>query len=219
MAKKLWIENVSSPDCIRYQENEPTSVDGFSDFTNDLEKWDQYGDLARLENGRFLQYKQKREIIIGLVLSIVNPDFSGWTAASQETKEIAAKHIVAPYSLRMAVVGDDAVDYKNFAHLVTQTSGISRENLIGRQRVVEEMRFFVALNYYRKEILQKADSDDFMMSTMPHINSYLGTNAPDLKFWITNVIGSPFENDGFAQKSYFSTTLMAELMSIYYGNF
>lgn len=62
-----------------------------------------------------------------------------------------------------------------------------------------------------------AYSQSLMMDTLKFCNTYAEAGVYDLKAWITNEVGTIYENNGMAQNAYFSTTLRDNLMSIYNG--
>jgi len=167
---------------------------------------------------RNYQYIQARGIIFDMVLAIVTPDFSGWSNLSADEKKIATKWIIAPYQLRLTQYSDDE-DKASFKTLLEETTGIRKEDLFGRTRVVEEMRQYIALDYYRKELITKVDADDIRASVNTELFNYVNTNSPTFWHWVNNTVGTPYETAGFAQKSYYSSVIKDKLNDIQNYNY
>ena len=77
-----------------------------------------------------------------------------------------------------------------------------------RKRVSDELR---------KETLTKYDTDDFWDATHIIFNEYIDANGAKFKDWLSNTEGSDYENNGFAQKEYFTEELRDDLLNIYKG--
>lgn len=182
-----------------------------------------YEDITSITNW-FLYYKynyeymQGRNIIWSLLLPIVGGDFSGWANLTNEEKKVASVMSLAPYGLRLQSITDEQ-DYYYFGIQLSETSGIEKNILKGRQRVIEEMRFHVGNTVFRKEIYTKDNVDDFFKSVEDLIPRYISSNDPSFKYWLNNTAGTTYENNGFQQKSYYIEDLKNELNSIYNGNF
>ncbi len=202
---KLWVENISFPN-VQYTDEDLSAT--HTDYSNDIEKWKQYG-------YEVLQWMHVRRKIQSLVVGIVNPDYSNWGGLTQAQKDIAINLILAPYALRVPAVTDEE-DSENWVNLVKNTRGISGKCAGGRAYVIELMRERVSDNL-RVELWSHTTADAFYYDTSTHITAYEFANTPDLIQWLTNAAGSPYENDGFAQKSYYSDGLKDDLVNIYYG--
>lgn len=213
MAKKLWIENNSIP-AVLWQEEQPTG--DWLDKTNDAESWDLYGKYV-------MDYLFYRDKINTILFAKANPnlptiDFSGFfTVLTANERLLMCKYVLAPYALRTAVVSDE-IDYQNWDILLEITQGLETNDkkYTGRALLIEKMRRHVA-HKVRKELMTMADSQSFYKDCGGLTTWYIRAACPDFKQWITNEVGSAYENDGFAQKTYYSETLMNELMSIYNG--
>jgi hypothetical protein len=197
---KLWIENNGT--AAYYQEIAPAV--SYTDKSNDIEAWNLFGEST-------VGYKLTRDKIKALVIIATNPnyptlDFSGWAAYSY--KSIAAKWVVAPYALRVTVHTDN-IDSDIWDVLVEKTKS-------GRAGVVELMRKRVS-DELRKETLTKYDTDDFWDATHIIFNEYIDANGAKFKDWLSNTEGSDYENNGFAQKEYFTEELRDDLLNIYKG--
>lgn len=166
----------------------------------------------------FLQYIQVRGYIFDATIQIVSYNFSTWNNLSGIEKNIVAKWCCAPYQLRLSRLSDEE-DFVNYRQLIEQTAGIRKENLFGRSRIVEEMRQFIALNYYRKELINKDDVDDIYSTCKGKIIDYINTNSPTFWYWLNNTVGTPFENAGFKQKSYYTQELVTALNNIQNYNY
>lgn len=214
---KLWLENNGTQ--IKYQALSPDNDDStFTDYTNDLSKWDEYGQEAKTENGSRLEYKRMRDFVAPIVYALTGASLENWGTVTQETREFAAKYILVPYSLRVSTLSESE-DVENFTVLYVETKGVDRFKLHGRKRILEEMFFHVAINYYRNEGLSQVDANDFTEATKEFSWRFENYSSPDLKNWLCNVVGTDYENDGFAEKSYFDADLRDELIGIYNGNY
>lgn len=160
-----------------------------------MEDWDSYG-LAQL------QYIQVRNEIWYLLIAEVGSNFAGYGSLSNARKIIAAKWGLVTYAMRTAVISNEE-DRACFKILLEETAGVKKENLRGRRRIIEEMRQYVGLEYFRTEVVTKADIDDFYSTASDYLNDYEKSNNIKFKNWLTNATGTEFENDGYAQKSYY----------------
>lgn len=157
-----------------------------------------------------LQYLQVRFLIWDLLVAEIGADFSGWAALSDEKKFIAAKWGLAPYALRLTVIEEEQdIDY--FTILLQENSGIKKETLVGRLRIIEEMRQFIGLNYFRNELLPKKDVDDFYSSVKDELDEYAKTNSINFRYWLNNTAGTAYESDGFKEKGYYSDVIRDSL--------
>lgn len=199
---KLWVgDDISVPICL-YQDNDPGIP--YIDQSSSEYHWDTYGQ-------RVLSFSGARNKINNILIPKLNPsyptiDFSGWSTATQQEKDIACKWIIAPYSLRITHV-TEAKDIENWDMLVAKTK-------VDRYNRVERMRIIVS-EEYRKDGLTKDDSDDFLESVSDLMIQHIEGNTPDLKQWISNEVGSLYETDGFAEKTYYSETLKNDLLDSY----
>jgi hypothetical protein len=180
-------------------------VKGYADISS-VENWDLFGTLAT----DYIFSRYEIEIIL---IPKANPnyptiDFSGWNSLSDSEKLLMAKHVLAPKSLRITILSTEE-DYYNWKNLII----VTKEN---REKLIEEMRLKVAYSILEEEMNIK-DSQDFFKDLFPLTEFYINTASPDFKFWITNAVGTPYENDGFAQKVYYSVGLKNSLVDIYEG--
>jgi hypothetical protein len=216
MAKKLWIENVELP-AASYSETAPD--ESWVDKSGDAVAWEKYGEQV-------LDYIFVLPKIVSILIIKANPsyptiDFSGWGNLTQEEKETFCRTVLyVPYALRMSVFSDEQ-DIEHAKLLLIKTYGIDdgylKGQYKGRRGIVERMRQHVFLNYVRKDLLSLDVSKDFGKDTATHLFNYERFSHNDFINWLTNKAGTPFENDGFAQKSYYTEQLKTELLTIYSG--
>ena len=64
-----------------------------------------------------------------------------------------------------------------------------------------------------------AQTQDFYTHVYEFIIWFNQAKKPDFKQWLTNEVGSPYENNGFAQTAYYSVQMKDDLMLIYNGNY
>jgi hypothetical protein len=82
------------------------------------------------------------------------------------------------------------------------------------------MRQHVGSGYLRKDLMTYTNSKLFGRNAHLYIEWYIKYADYSFYNWLTNAVGTEFENDGFAQKTYLSTTelmtqLKDELLVIY----
>jgi len=212
---KLYIEeNQPIPAIQILDDSEPTPT-GFREGTTIVE-WNKYGSECFGEFFGF-NYLTWRKKIQSLMIAIVNPDFSNWNGLSLEEKEVVTTLILAPYSLRTSVFSD-AIDKSNWKILVITSQGTPTSRLTGRAEIVEMMREAVS-EELRVETISKDFCDKFFTDVSLMLDTLIGGNTPDFKEWLTNEVGSPYELDGFAQKTYYSVERRDYLVEIYNGQF
>jgi len=212
---KLYIEDNQPIPAIQILEDSAPIPSGYTEGTS-IEDWFKF---ARNSLGAFFGFNffTWRNKIQELVIAIVNSDFSNWNGLSPEEKEIASELILAPYSLRTGVISDE-VDKRNWKNLVIVSQGTLVDDITGRSKIVEIMRETVS-DELRKETMTKTDTDSFFTDVSAMLDTFIGANTPDFKQWLTNEVGSPYELDGFEQKSYFSQAREDYLLDIYNGQF
>lgn len=182
----------------------------FDDKSNDILAWDKYGSTV-LDLDRY-RYEMKI-----LFYAEAGTQLENWANLSSEKQLIGAKYFFIPYALRMMLLSDDE-DKINWSWLIEETQGVPVQTYKGRARTFDEMRKKVA-DFVRTEQLSMEDSQQMLKDVGEMTDWYIRANTPDFKQWIINEAGSSYENNGFAQKSYFSATLRDELYSIYNGNY
>ncbi len=207
--KKFWVENIAdNPACV-WSENVPASGD-FIDRTNDLVYWDRYGkNILDLDRYR---YEMKAPFY-----ALAGTQLENWASLSAEIKEIGARMFFIPYALRLTVVSEEQ-DYINWEAIIEKTQGTPTEIYIGRAKIFDEMRRCVA-HRVRKELMPMSDSQQMLKDVGLMVDWFIRANSPEFKQWLTNEVGSQYENNGFAQATYYNATLKDELYDIYNGNY
>jgi len=204
---KLWIETGGTAAFI--QEIAPSV--NYEDKTSDISAWDKYG--LRVKDYKYVQYRIKM-----LVLAITGLDFSTYGNLTDEEKKLAAKWMSAPYILRVPSQYSDEEDRENWLRLIELSEGHNKLSTQGRARIFEEMRQRVS-EELRVEAMALEDSQDFFRTCFIDSQAYIACNDPQFKFWLDNTVGEQYENNGFAQKSYYNETLKNDLLSIYNGEY
>lgn len=207
--KKLWIEDIENHPACLWQEDAPT-IGSFLDKTNDLISWYQYGSQV-LDFDRY-RYEMKTPFY-----TLAGSQLENWASLTTEAKTIGAEMFFIPYALRLTVVSDEQ-DALNWETILILTQGTPTETYQGRAKTFDVMRICVA-HRVRKEIMSMTNSQQMLKDVGQIVDWYIRVNAPDFKQWLMNEVGSPYENDGFAQKGYYSLSLRDELYDIYNGNY
>ena len=212
---KLYVENNEAIPAIKVLQDSDPAPSGYTEKTS-IEDWYKYGGevLGAFFGFNYLTWRNK---ILNLVVGIVNPDYSNWIGLNADQKAIAIELILAPYALRVPAISDEA-DQKNWIELIITSQGAPVWKYDGRSKVVEEMREAVA-EELRVETITKAEVDLFYSDTFDFLQYFIASNSIAFKQWLTNEVGSPYENDGFAQKTYYSIARKDYLLSIYQGNY
>lgn len=206
--KKLWVENNEQIPAVYWGENAP--LGDFSDKSNDIVAWDMYGArVLDLDRYRF-EMKTPFYTLAGLQLE-------NWATLSNNIKLIGAKYFFIPYALRLTLISD-AEDAKNWDWLIEETQGTPVQIYRGRAKTFDEMRKRVA-HWVRKEQMTMESSQQMLKDVGQMADWFIRSNAPDFKQWITNEVGTAYENNGFSQKSYYNLDLKNELYSIYNGDY
>lgn len=208
--KKLWVENNVDIPAIVWSETSPNE-NLFTDKTNDVLAWDKYGpQVLDLDRYRY-EIKTPFYILAG------GPMLPNWASLTDDIKKVGAKHFFVPYSLRLQVVTEQE-DLANWEWLIIETQGTPTQIYKGRAKTFDEMRKCVA-HKVRKELLSMTESQQMLKDVGQMADWFIRANSPDFKQWITNEVGSPYETNGFAQKTYYSESLKKELYEIYNGNY
>lgn len=206
--KKLWIENNQDIPAVVWQEAQPEG--DFTDKTNDLQAWATYGSQV-LDLDRY-RYEMKV-----LFYTLAGNQLQNWETLTTEQKLIGAKYFFVPYALRLTVLTDDE-DARNWDKLVEETQGTPVQIYKGRAKTFDEMRKRVS-HSVRKEEMSITQSQQMLKDVGQMVDWYIRANTPDFKQWLTNEIGTAYENNGFAQTEYYNETLKNELYDIYNGNY
>lgn len=200
---KLWIEDSETIPATAYQDTSPAG--SWTDYSNNIIKWDCYG----LEVLQFMHARRH----ISTLIAVKTAMFTNWNALTSEEKDIACKWVAAPYALRMLVVSDSD-DRDNYINLIRKLRGVPFTEYEGREHIIELMRERVA-DQKRVETWGDTELNAFYYDTASHIDAFTFANTKDLIQWITNEVGSDYENAGFADESYYDATLKTDLEDIY----
>ena len=210
--KKLLIENIDNP-AVLYQEE---AVENYTDYSDSAIHWDKYGKMVM----DYLFYRDKINQILFIKANPNYPeiDFSGFFGVMNgEERLIMCKYIQAPYSLRLMVVSEEE-DIVNWNILLQISQGLENNNnhFTGRALLIENMRKNVA-DLVRKQELSITNSQQFFRDVAEIVDWYIRAACPDFKQWLSNEEGSPYESNGFAQKSYYNEGIKNKLLLIYEG--
>jgi len=212
---KLYVENNEEIPAIKVLQDSDPAPSGYTEKIS-IEDWHQYGGEV-LDAFFGFNYLTWRTQIFNLVIGIVNPDYSNWIGLNANQKTIAINLILAPYVLRVPTISDE-LDLKNWNDLIVTSQGLPVSKYGGRAKIVEEMREAFG-EELRVETITKTDIDLFYSATSQLLQYYIASNSPEFKQWLTNEVGSPFENNGFAQEIYYTIARKDYLLSIYQGNY
>lgn len=181
--------------------------EGYTDIST-IENWDKSG--KNVKDYIFVRYE-----IQLLLIQIVGNDFSNWGDLTAIEKQIVSKHILAPYALRLTIFSDEE-DKKNWNIFLENSEGNPSLLYKGRALIIKKMRKLISENV-RKEVWTISVIQQIYKDILDYTNWYIKVSANDLIQWITNEVGSDYENEGFAQKSYYSELLRDDLINIYNG--
>lgn len=196
MSYKLYIEDNVTPPAVVWSDTDPGT--GYTDYTGNIEKWSIYAPGTVNDN-------TIREKIKELIQVISGSDYSTWSSVQPADKAIASDWKVAPYSLRVPDECTDSGDQEEWQNVMKDIE-------TARIQTYQEMRLTVS-QYVRVETLSRADSEDFFSSVMDIADQYVYSNSLDLHDWLSNTVGSDYENAGFAEKSYYSAAIRDAILS------
>jgi hypothetical protein len=199
--KKLWIENIDNPAKV-FCVDSPN--ENFTDESNNMISWDKAIYI--------MDWSRRRDMISPLFYIKANYNLSNYNSLSLDEKIIGAKYFLVPYSLRVTNnIVTEIEDKLNWINLLKETKQ-------SRISCIEAMRLHAG-DYVRTGGLSLQLTQQFFKDVYSLLILFTESNLPDFKLWLINEIGSNYENNGFAQKSYFSSSLRDELMLIYNGDY
>lgn len=182
------------------------------DTTIDDANYEDYSSIENWYNSDLLDWARRRDEISPLFYAITGGDFSGYSNLTASEKLIGAKCFLAPISHRITNgVVTETEDKENWNFLLAQTKK-------SRLDCVEAMRVSVGEDI-RTGTLTLTQTQDFFRDVRIMITNFEQTNDPNFKQWLTNEVGSAYENNGFSQKSYYSVNLKNKLLNIYNGKY
>lgn len=216
--KKLWIENIENP-AVVYQETAPVNENEWVDKTNDAYAWSIYGEqvidywfvLGKIRNLTFLKMNPNYPTI----------DFSGWGTLTENEQRSVANTPYVPPSLRLLYYSPEE-DWKNGIKLLEKSYGVQEIEKKGRLLVVEKMRQWVFMNYVWQYQMQLETSIQFGEDTGQLLDWFERFSSRKFYQWLTNEVGTEYENNGFMNKTYLPTQagmeqLRDELLIIFNG--
>jgi hypothetical protein len=157
-----------------------------------------------------LDWSRRRNNIRSLVYAIIQPDLSDYESLTAEEKEIAARYIVVPISLRIDNgIVTEAEDIANWLTVLIKTKE-------SRTTCTEKMRLYVGESI-RPGKISLTNTQIFFADVLVLINMFNETNNPSFKNWLTNA--GKYEFKGFKNTSYWSQEMEDGLLDIYNGNY
>lgn len=183
-----------------YVSSTHSSLDGYQDISS-IENWD---------SSTLLDWSRRRDEILPLFYAESGNQLQNFAGMSIEKKLIGCKYFLLPYNIRTTIISDEQ-DSINWDFLLKMTK-------ISREECVEAMRVKVG-QYMRLGTLTLEETQDFYTRVYQMIIWFDGANKPDFKQWLFNEVGSPYENNGFAQMTYYSESIKNDLMDIYNGSY
>lgn len=183
-----------------YVSSTHSSLDGYQDISS-IENWD---------SSTLLDWSRRRDEILPLFYAESGNQLQNFADMSIEKKLIGCKYFLLPYNIRTTIISDEQ-DSINWDFLLKMTK-------ISREECVEAMRVKVG-QYMRLGTLTLEETQDFYTRVYQMIIWFDGANKPDFKQWLFNEVGSPYENNGFAQMTYYSESIKNDLMDIYNGSY
>lgn len=177
-----------------------SSIDGYQDISSVI-TWDK---------SNLLDWARRRDEILPLFYAESGAQLQNFAGMSTEKKLIGCRYFLIPYNIRMMLISDEQ-DAINWSYLLERTKE-------SRKDCVEAMRLKTG-QYMRTGQLTLEQTQLFYKDVFEYINWFEDANAPDFKQWLTNEVGSPYENSGFEQASYYLLELELDLMEIYNGKY
>lgn len=173
--------------------------------------YEDYSSIENWDKSTFLDWARRRDEISPLFYAEAGAQLQNFAGMSNAKKLLACKYFLIPYQIRMQLISDSD-DKDNWDYLLRQTK-------LSREACVEAMRIKVG-QYMRLGTITLAQTQDFYSKVFEYIILFNETNAPDFKQWLTNEVGSPYENNGFKQQTaYYSDQMRDDLIAIYNGNY
>jgi hypothetical protein len=170
-----------------------SSIDGYQDISS-IENWDK---------STLMDWSRRRDEILPLFYAESGAQLQNFAGLSIEKKIIGCKYFLIPYNIRTMLISDEQ-DAINWSYLLERTKE-------SRMLCVESMRLRTG-QYMRTNQLTLEQTQLFYKDVFEYINWFEDANAPDFKQWLTNEVGSPYENSGFEQASYYISQLEVDLL-------
>ena len=157
-----------------------------------------------------MDWSRRRDLLNPIFYANAGLSLQNFAGLSTRFKMIGCIYFFAPYSVRMSVISDSQ-DFTNWQYLLKATKQ-------SREDCVEAMRLKVG-QYLRTGALTLPQTQDFYKQVVYYLQLFVDSNAPDFKQWLFNIVGSPYENTGFAQTAYYSSQMANDLLDIYNGKY
>ncbi len=161
-------------------------------------------------NYKMLDWSRRRDVILPQFYVESGNQLENFSSMSNNKKIRACEFFLIPYNIRIQIITNEQ-DSKNWEFLLKKTKE-------SRKDCIEAMRLKTG-EYMRTGLLTLEQTQMFYKNVFEYVNWFEDTNSADLKQWITNEVGSPYENNGFEQTSYYLLQLRIDLMDIYNGNY
>ena len=172
--------------------------------------YEDYSSIENWFNSDLLDWSRRRDEIKPLFYAIASANLSTYSSLTAEQKVIGAKCFFVPIGYRVTNgTVTEAEDKSNWLNILSK----SKES---RLVCIEAMRVHVG-ELIRTGGLTLVQTQQFFKDVRIMITNFEQANDPDFKLWLTNEVGSAYELDGFAQKTYYSTQLGTDLLAIYNG--
>jgi hypothetical protein len=182
-------------------ENIPDSPFVISDIIP--QGYEDYSSIVNWYNCTFLDWARRRDNIKPLFYIKAGANLSNYASLTDDEKWIGNVCFLVPLALRLQLWSSED-DQNGWARLIaerkkTRSMCVAEQIRIGSLTLTQTQMF---------------DKDTSLM-----ISWYERSDALDFKQWLTNEAGSPYENDGFAEKTYYSQVIKGDLLNIYNGDF
>jgi hypothetical protein len=157
-----------------------------------------------------MDWSRRRDIWSPHFYAEAGSQLENFSSLSNIKKLNACLFFLIPYNVRTQIISDEQ-DAINWNFLLTK----AKESRIA---CVEAMRIKVG-QYMRLGTITLEQTQDFYTQVYKYIIWFDEANKPDFKQWLSNEVGSAYENAGFAQMPYFDTQMRDDLLDIYNGSF
>jgi hypothetical protein len=178
--------------------------------TLDLNLYDDVSTIEGWYGSNVLDWGRRRLQIKPLFYAKAGADLSNFATLTDAEKQIGAECFFIPLVMRLQFWSSDE-DKVHWGNLLARTKE-------SRVATIETMRKRVG-DRIRTGELTLLQTQMFDKDSSAMISWYERSDARDFYQWLTNEVGSAYETDGFAEKTYYSQALKDELLTIYNGLF
>ena len=172
-----------------------------------------YEDISTMEawdKSNLLDWYRRRTEISTLFYAEAGAGLETFAGMSTERKLLSCKYFLIPYATRMLLITDDE-DEAAWDLLLHEAAD-------SRDKCIEAMRIKTG-QYMRIGTLTLTETQEFFKDVSHMIEWYVKSNSPDFKQWLTNEVGSAYENAGFADATYYISQVKDDLVDIYNGSY